>query len=261
MFEVVRVSFGRVRSLGEEFHKIDGRKNRNLIGEVEGHIARLQERAEGLQAAGLRALRFHDGDGTDLRVGLLRGARWLSAGMATNWGRPFVPNMPTDEGFTTPDCGLTEGTVVATRPFQIIGGAMVEGARLRFESGRLVEVDAERNADALRANLASDEGASRLGEVALVDGEAPVGRSGRVFADILMDENATCHTAFGSAYPDTVPGLPEDPDARAALGFNTSAIHQDLMIGGPQVAVDGIDEQGNVVPILHDDTWVFSPPG
>jgi aminopeptidase len=223
------------------------------------HIARLQERADGLQAAGLRALRFHDGDGTDLRVGLLHGARWLSAGMATNWGRPMVANMPTDEVFTTPDSRLTEGTVVATRPFQIVGGTMVDGARLRFESGRLVEVHAERNADALRAHLASDDGASRLGEVALVDGEAPVGRSGRVFRDILLDENATCHIAFGSAYPVTVPGLPEDPGERAARGFNTSGIHQDLMIGGPRVTVDGIDEQGNVVPILHDDTWAFRP--
>jgi aminopeptidase len=223
------------------------------------HITRLQERAEGLQAAGLRALRFHDSDGTDLRVGVLQGARWLSAGMATNWGRPMVPNMPTDEVFTTPDSRLTDGTVVVTRPFQIVGGAMVEGARLRFEGGRVVEVNAERNAEGLRAHLAFDEGASRLGEVALVDGEAPVGRSGRVFRDILLDENATCHIAFGSAYPATVPDLPEDPDERAARGFNTSGIHQDLMIGGPRVAVDGIDERGEVVPILRDDTWVFSP--
>src|SRR5262249_42930322 len=133
----------------------------------------------------------------------------------------------------------------------------IEGARLRFEDGRVVEAEADRNVDALRAHLATDEGASRLGEVALVDGSSPVGRSGRVFNDILLDENATCHIALGSAYAFTVPDLPEDPKARASLGFNTSGVHQDLMIGGPHVAVDAIDGAGNTVPILRDDLWVF----
>lgn len=224
------------------------------------HIATLRARSEALDAAGLRALRFHDGAGTDLRVGLLRGARWLSGGITTNWGRETVVNMPTEEVFTTPDNRLTEGTVVATRPFQIIGGTTIEGARLHFESGRIVEVEADRNADTLRAHLASDEGAARLGEVALVDGTSPVGRSGRVFNDVLLDENATCHIALGSAYPFTVPALPEDPEARAELGFNTSGIHQDLMIGGPHVAVDGIDDAGNFIPILRDDAWVHAGP-
>jgi aminopeptidase len=112
----------------------------------------------------------------------------------------------------------------------------------------------------LRAHLATDEGASRLGEVALVDGSSPVGRSGRVFGDVLLDENATCHIALGSAYAFTVPDLPEDRQARASLGFNMSGIHQDLMIGRPQVAVDGIDGMGNAVPILRDDVWVFPAP-
>jgi aminopeptidase len=221
------------------------------------HVANLRRRSEALEAAGLTALHFHDGAGTDLRVGLFRGARWLSGGITTSWGRECVVNMPTDEVFTTPDNRAAEGTVVATRPFQLLGGATIEGARLRFEGGRVVEADADRNADALRAHLASDEGASRLGEVALVDGDAPVGRTGRVFNDVLLDENAACHIALGSAYPFTVPGLPEDLRARAELGFNGSAIHQDLMIGGPQVAVDGIDGAGNVVPILREDAWVL----
>jgi aminopeptidase len=225
------------------------------------HIEMLRARSEALEAAGLRALGFHDGAGTDLRVGLLDGARWLSGGITTNWGRQTVVNMPTDEVFTTPDNGLTEGTVVATRPFQILGGATIEGARLRFEGGRVIEVDADRNADMLRAHLASDEGASRLGEVALVDGASPVGRTGRVFNDLLLDENAACHIALGSAYAFTVPDLPEDPEARAELGFNTSLIHQDIMIGGPRVAVDGIDDAGAVIPILRDDAWVLDASG
>jgi aminopeptidase len=96
-----------------------------------------------------------------------------------------------------------------------------------------------------------------LGEVALVDGTSPIGRSGRVFNDILFDENATCHIALGNGYSFTVPDLPSDRDGRAQRGFNLSGIHQDLMIGGPEVAVDGLDAAGNATPILRDDVWVL----
>ena len=218
------------------------------------HIARLRKRADTLDACGFDALHFH-GPGTDLRVGLLRGARWFSGGIRTNWGRDTIANMPTEEVFTTPDFRRVEGTVVSTRPVQLLGGVVVEGLRLRFEGGRVVEAEAERNADAFRAHIAADEGAARLGEVALVDGSSPVGRSGRVFGDVLLDENATCHIALGSAYPFTVPDLPEGGDEREALGFNNSAIHQDAMIGGPEISVDGIDPNGASIPILQADVW------
>jgi aminopeptidase len=220
------------------------------------HVSRLRARAETLNARGFEALRFH-GPGTDLTLGLLRGAIWIAAGIETTWGREMIANMPTEEVFTTPDNRVAEGTVAATRPFQLIGGPTVEGLRLRFEGGRVVEVDADRNADAVRARLQTDGGAVRLGEVALVDGTSPIGRSGRVFNDILFDENATCHLALGNSYSFTVPDLPSDPGARAERGFNTSTIHQDLMIGGPAVAVDGLDATGNATPILREDVWVL----
>jgi aminopeptidase len=220
------------------------------------HIAGLRERATSLDTRDFDALRFH-GPGTDLRVGLLRGARWFSGGFPTSWGRETIANMPTEEVFTTPDYRRVEGTVTSTRPLHLLGGMVVDGLRLRFEGGRAVEVDAVRNAEALRAYMAADDGATRLGEVALVDGTSPVGRTGRVFGDVLIDENATCHIALGSAYPFTVPDLPEDPEARDALGFNSSGIHQDTMIGGPQIAVDGIHADGEAVPILRDDVWVL----
>lgn len=171
----------------------------------------------------------------------------------------MIVNMPTEEVFTTPDNRLVDGTIVATRAFQLIGGATVEGLRLSFEGGRVVEADAATNADAVRSYLAVDDGASRLGEVALVDGTSPVGRTGLVFKDILLDENATCHVALGNAYPFTVPGLSDDPVERANRGFNVSEIHQDIMVGGTQVDVDGIDSAGNATPILRDDRWVIEP--
>ncbi|MDE3131329.1 MAG: aminopeptidase, partial [Acidobacteriota bacterium] len=220
------------------------------------HVTRLQARAAALQARAFDALRFHGG-GTDLTVGLLRGGSWLSGSIETNWGREMVVNMPTEEVFTTPDRNRVEGVALATRRFQLIGGANVEGLRVRFEQGRVVAVDADSGAEAARIALASDEGAARLGEVALVDETSPVGRSGLVFNDILLDENAACHIAFGNAYPFTVPDLPEAPEDQLARGFNRSEIHQDVMIGGPDVSVDGLDAAGNASPILRNNVWVL----
>jgi aminopeptidase len=221
------------------------------------HIARLRERAAALEAHRFDSLHFH-GPGTDLRIGLLHGALWLSGGITTNWGRETIANMPTEEVFTTPDNRRVDGTVSTTRPLPLHGGAVVEGLKLRFEGGRVVEAEADTNAEAFRAAIAADEGSARLGEVALVDGLSPVGQSGRVFGDVLLDENATCHIALGSAYAFTVPDLPADEAEQDALGFNRSAIHQDTMIGGPDVSVDGLDEDGHATPILRDDVWVLT---
>jgi len=221
------------------------------------HVARLEERAVALNEREFSALRF-TGPGTDLTVGLITGHRWLAGVFPTTWGPVPVVNMPTEEVFTTPDRHRVEGTVRMTKPVLMTGGALVEGLRLRFERGRAVEVDADTNADAVRAQLALDEGASRLGEVALVDGSSPVGRSGIVFGDILLDENATSHVAWGQAYNVTVPDLPETPAEQERLGFNLSDVHQDAMVGGPEVNVDGLEPGGSAVPIMRDDVWVLS---
>ena len=220
------------------------------------HIARLRERSGRLEERSFDAVHFA-GPGTDLTVGLLEGAKWLSGGIVTKTGIETVANMPTEEVFTTPDYRRVEGTVAGTKPFQIIGGPIVEGVRLRFDGGRAVEIDADRNADALRAQMASDDGAARLGEVALVDGASPVGRTGLVFGDVLIDENATSHIAWGHAYAFTVPDLPADEAEQDARGFNLSAVHQDAMIGGPDVEVTGVTADGERVPIVRDDTWIL----
>jgi aminopeptidase len=221
------------------------------------HVEHLHAKAAQLAERRFDALHFR-GPGTDLTVGILAGARWMSGSIQTSWGRSYVANMPTEEVFTTPDFRRAEGTVAATRPVLLIGGVLVEGLRLRFEGGRAVEIDADKNADALRAQMASDPGACRLGELALVDGTSPVGRTGLVFGDVLIDENATCHIAWGSAYPFTVPDLPEDEAGQEALGFNRSVVHQDAMIGGRDVEVDGIEPGGARIPILRADAWVLA---
>ena len=221
------------------------------------HAAALEDRARRLNERGFATVSFR-GPGTDLEVGLARGHRWLTACFATAWGaNPFV-NIPSEEVFTAPDRNRVEGTVAMTKPLLLTGGALVEGLRLRFEGGRAVEVEAETNADAVRAQMEFDEGAARLGEVALVDGSSPVGRSGVVFEDLLLDENAASHIAWGRAYETTVAELPDALEERERIGFNLSDVHQDAMIGGREVRVTGVTEDGHEVPIIEDDAWVLT---
>jgi aminopeptidase len=221
------------------------------------HMARLLERAALLHERHFYALHFRGG-GTDLTIGLLAGARWVTAATETRWGTPFVCNMPTEEVFTTPDRRCTEGVVRITRPLQLARGGRAEELTLYFERGCVVRVEARRGAEFVRAQLAIDSGAVRLGEVALVDGASPVGQTGIVFGDGLIDENATSHIAWGEAIASTMPDLPEGRDAQISLGFNRSAIHQDAMIGGPDVEVSGVDQNGVEVAVITADHWVLT---
>ena len=165
--------------------------------------------------------------------------------------------MPTEEVFTTPDRRLTEGTVRSTFPLAL-GGTIVRGLELRFEAGKVVEVRAESGADAVREEMATDEGASFLGEVALVDGDSRVRQTGIVFFDTLFDENAACHIAWGQGIQGAVEGGEEMTDEElAAHGYNDSIVHTDFMIGGPDVSVLGIENGGAEVPIIEDDAWVL----
>ena len=142
------------------------------------------------------AIRFR-GDGTDLTVGLAPRSQWCSAGDDTIDGRPYVANMPTEEVFTTPDRRRTEGTVRATMPLALSGN-VIRDLEIRFEGGRAVHVDATTGADIVREQIRTDDGAAMLGEVALVDGDSRVGRTGLVFLNTLFDENASCHIAYGA---------------------------------------------------------------
>jgi aminopeptidase len=167
--------------------------------------------------------------------------------MTTVDGVEFAPNIPTEEIAATPDPERVEGVVTATKPLDI-AGTVVRGLRVRFENGRAVEIDAEENAATLLARSKIDEGASRLGEVALVDRAGLIGQTGAVFYNTLLDENAASHIALGNGY---AVGVGEEDVPR----INTSAIHIDFMIGGDDVAVTGVTGDGAEVPVLRDGVW------
>jgi aminopeptidase len=205
--------------------------------------------ASRLDALDLDALHF-EGPGTDLTVGLLPSSRFAKEGGSsqTRTGVRHVPNLPTEEVYTTPDPERTEGVVSATKPLDL-GGSLITNLQVRFEAGRAVAIDADANADALRARCSVDEGASRLGEVALVDRESRIGRLGKTFFTTLLDENAASHLAFGDAYSAPV-GDPAD-----VARINESAIHIDFMIGSDDVTVTGTTKSGSRVPILRGGSW------
>ena len=218
------------------------------------HTDRLRGRCKSLDELGLDALRFR-GPRTDITIGLLPESRWIGGGIETANGIAHVPNLPTEEVFTCPDWRRTEGTVRSTRPLAL-GGTIVRDLELRFEGGRAVEVKASAGADAVQAQLHSDEWADRLGEVALVDGESRVGKTGLTFFNTLFDENATCHIAYGAAVMFSAPDLAAlEPEELRARGANVSSMHTDFMVGGPDVAVDGITRDGQEIPLLRADVW------
>ena len=196
----------------------------------------------------LHALHF-EGPGTDLRVGLLPTSHWLSARFSTIDGIEHMPNLPSEEIFTTPDPARVDGVVRSTKPL-VVGGTIVRGLHVRFEEGRAVSIDADEGGEVLRQYSLRDEGACRLGEVALVDVEGRIGPLDTVFYDTLIDENAASHIALGSAYEFTA-GEADHPR------INRSQIHVDFMIGAPDVSVTGITGDDERVPILRGGAWAL----
>jgi aminopeptidase len=205
-----------------------------------GAAARLSER---------RFDRIHlHGPGTDLMVGLFPSSQWHAAGFDTLDGLHHYPNIPSEETFTTPDPDRVDGHVTATMPLELYG-SLISGIRVEFERGRAVRIDADQGAEALRSAAAKDDGASRLGELALVDREGRIGPLGTVFYDTLIDENAASHIALGSGYQIAV------ADEAEKERVNVSNVHIDFMIGSPELIVDGLAADGARVPILRGGAW------
>jgi aminopeptidase len=211
----------------------------------------LQARARVLSERGLTALRYR-GPGTDLEVGLIEGARWLAGRERTVHGQVHSPNLPTEEVFTCPHRLRAEGTVRSTMPLAL-HGTMVEGLELRLSGGKIVEARASRGEDVVRADLGLDDGARRLGEVALVDASSRVGDAGVTFRNTLFDENAAAHIAWGRALPWVLDHIPAEE--HAAAGLNESATHIDFMVGAPEVEIDGVEPGGTAIPLLRDGAW------
>ena len=219
------------------------------------HIAQLGARAAELNARRFDAIAYR-GPGTSLRVGLHAVGRWQSALERSN-GIEHVANMPTEEVFTTPDARRVDGVVRATLPLHI-DGTIVRDLEVRFEGGRVAGVHASSGENVIRGHVATDDGAARLGELALVDGDSRVRQTGLVFYDTLFDENAASHIALGAAILQCVPGLAElSPHERHEHGVNHSSVHTDFMVGADDVEIDGVTSDGAAVPILRDGRWVL----
>ena len=241
---------------------LDGEATLARLTEELSHVCRLdeddpvaawRERKETLHSVSARLSEHHfdairlEGPGTDLTVGLLPTSLWEGGSATTVDGIEHMPNVPTEEVYTTPDPTRADGVVRATKPLDV-GGTIVDGLEVRFEGGRAVDIRADKGADVLRERAAHDADAARLGELALVDRESRIGTLGTTFYNTLLDENAASHIALGNAYEVTVG--PED-----VAKINKSAIHIDFMIGGDDVKVTGITREGDEVPVLRDGTW------
>lgn len=218
------------------------------------HKAILDEKADMLNAEQFDALHY-TAPGTDLTIGLPKNHIWESAGSKNARGEEFVANMPTEEVFTAPDCRRADGYVSSTKPLSY-GGNIIEGMKWTFKDGEVVDVTAEKGEEVIKLLVASDEGSKRLGEVALVRDPSPISQSGIVFFNTLFDENASNHLAIGSAYTHNVQGGTEMTDEElAANGINRSHKHVDFMIGSDKMDVDGIRQDGTVVPIFRNGDW------
>jgi aminopeptidase len=227
------------------------------VGDWKRHGENLKRRVDLLNAKRYHSLRFFTPDGaTDLTVGLADQHLWAGGGTTAGNGIYCQPNIPTEECFTTPHKDRVHGIVTASKPLSH-QGTLIENIRCRFEAGRIVQVTATKGEEAIQKLIATDEGARRLGEVALVPHNSPIAQSGVLFWNTLFDENAASHIALGQSYSTCISnGEKMSGEELAKLGANESIIHVDWMIGGPTMNIDGISASGTAEPLMRNGDWV-----
>ena len=220
------------------------------------HTEFITAKAAWLNAQNFRHLRYHSANGTDFLVELIPGARWEGAGAVNSQnGAVYIPNMPTEEIFTSPLAGSCEGTLVATKPLSW-NSQLIENFAITFEHGRAVSCRAEKGQELLEKMLCMDECANMLGEVALVPKESPVNCCGILFYETLFDENACCHVALGAGFKEVLPDGDALTTAEAQKkGINDSIIHVDFMVGSEDLSIDGIRADGSTAPVFRNGTW------
>ena len=226
------------------------------VADWKAHTDFIEAKAKWLNEQGFSSLCYRSGNGTDFSVELIPGARWEGAGAVNSRnGAFYIPNMPTEEIFTSPIAGKCEGTLVAVKPLSW-NGQLIENFAITFENGRAVSCRAAKGQELLEQMIRMDEGASMLGEVALVPKESPVNQCGFLFYETLFDENACCHVALGAGFKEVLPGGDDlNTEQAKEQGINDSIIHVDFMVGAEDLSIDGIRPDGSCEAVFRNGTW------
>tara|TARA_Y100001970_G_scaffold52337_1_gene66132 strand:+ start:1221 stop:2477 length:1257 start_codon:yes stop_codon:yes gene_type:complete len=245
-----------VAALAEAIFSISRVDNEDPMTAWKVHQETLTERQNWLNEKDFYALHY-TAPGTDLTIGLADGHEWKGGASLAKNGITCTPNIPTEEVFTTPHADRVEGVVRASKPL-VLRGNVIEGIEVRFEGGKIVEAKADKGEEVFKQLIETDEGARKLGEVALVPHSSPISASGLLFYNTLYDENASCHIALGQCYSKCFKGdIGKDPEKIAEAGGNSSNIHVDWMIGSGEMDIDGISKDGTRTPVMRKGEWAY----
>lgn len=245
-----------IEKLWDNIKKVVRLDEEDPVRAWEEHDRSLKVREKWLNDMDFKRIKFQ-GPGTDITLHLPEGHKWVGGSSETPDGVKYMANMPTEEIFTMPHAKLVNGKVRATKPLSVMGN-LIHDFSLVFQNGKVIEVEADENRDVIDSLITMDDGAARLGEVALVCESSPIAESGILFYNTLFDENASCHFALGSSYAETMKnGEKMTEEERGEKGANKSKIHVDFMVGGPDVHVTGFTHDGREIPVLRNGEWVI----
>lgn len=256
VFPELKSSEEQVAALWDQIFKTTRIYEEDPVKAWDEHEARLQEKADLLNQAQFDHLHY-TGPGTDFKVGLPKNHVWEGGGSHNRQGEAFMANMPTEEVFTAPDARRAEGYISSSKPLAY-GGHVIDGMKFTFKDGKVVEVTAKEGQETIRQLVEENEGSDQLGEVALVPHQSPISQSGITFYNTLFDENASNHLALGQAYASCVEkGTQMSQEELKEVGLNRSNVHVDFMVGNAEMNIDGIKEDGTVIPVFRNGEWAI----